>query len=240
MDIYHSINQNAPEQIRKDLFAMQDMEYHNFHCKLIPTVDSDLVIGVRTPELRNYAQKIAKTSLADDFVKILPHKYYEENNLHGFLIEGIKDYDTLIQELEFFLPYIDNWATCDMISPKIFKKHLPELFIKIKEWLMSKHTYTIRFGIGMLLKYYLDDAFSEEYLELVATVKSEEYYVKMMVAWYFATALAKQYDATLPYIESCKLESWTHNKAIQKAIESYRITSEQKIYLKSLKQNRKY
>lgn len=223
------------ENIRNDLFAMQDIAYRDFHSKLIPNIDAGLVIGVRTPELRKYAKQLAKTSEATEFLQILPHKYYEENNLHGFLIEGMKDYDATIQALDAFLPYVDNWATCDMIAPKVFKKHLPELLIKIKEWLVSEYVYAVRFGMGMLLKYYLDEAFAPEYLELVASVESEEYYIKMMIAWYFATALAKQYEATLPYIENHRLEQWTHNKAIQKAIESYRITPEQKEYLRSLK-----
>lgn len=223
------------EQIRKDLFAMQDIKYRDFHSKLIPTINPELVIGVRTPKLRKYAKKLSGTHAADNFVNNLPHKYYEENNLHGFLIEERKDYDSVISALDSFLPYVDNWATCDMISPKVFKKHVDELQSKIKEWISSEHTYTKRFGIGMLMKYYLDDKFSTEYLDLVASVVSDEYYINMMVAWYFATALAKQYDATLPYIEKHKLSLWTHNKAIQKSVESYRITSEQKIYLKSLK-----
>lgn len=228
-------NLTSEEQIRKDLFAMQDMKYHDFHSKLIPTVNPDLVIGVRTPQLRQYAKKLSKTQTANEFMKILPHKYYEENNLHGFLIEENKDFPSVISALDSFLPYVDNWATCDMISPKIFKKHLDELLIKIKEWIASEHTYIKRFGIGMLMKYYLDDTFATEYLDLVASVESDKYYINMMVAWYFATALAKQYEATLPYLEKQVLRTWTHNKAIQKSIESYRITSEQKRYLKSLK-----
>lgn len=229
------MNQKIEEQIRADLFAMQDPGYRDFHSKLIPNINPELVIGVRTPELRKYAKQLAKTSMAEEYLSILPHKYYEENNLHGFLIEGMKDYDSVIIALDAFLPYVDNWATCDMISPKVFKKYLPELLIKIKEWMASDHTYMIRFGIEMLMKFYLDDAFSSEYLEMVASVRSEEYYVNMMIAWYFATALAKQYDTTLPYIEVQRLDIWTHNKAIQKAIESYRITSEQKDFLRSLK-----
>lgn len=228
-------NKNTEEQIRRDLFAMQDVTYHDFHAKLIPTVNPDLVIGVRTPELRKYAKQLAKTPEATEFLQFLPHKYYEENNLHGFLIEGMKDFDTVIKELDHFLPYVDNWATCDMIAPKVFKKNLPALIPKIKEWMASDHTYTKRFGMGMLMKYYLDEAFSTEYLNIVASINSDEYYVNMMIAWFFATALAKQYEATLPYIESHKLSHWTHNKAIQKALESYRITPEQKVYLRNLK-----
>lgn len=226
---------NIEEQIRNDLFALQDMEYRDFHYKLIPTVNPDFIIGVRTPALRKYAKQLSKTPQAAEFLKILPHKYYEENNLHGFLIESMKDYEEVVASLDIFLPYVDNWATCDMIAPKVFQKHLPELLIKIKEWITSNHTYTIRFGIEMLMKYYLDEAFSTEYPDMVAAVESEEYYVKMMIAWYFATALAKQYEPTLPYLENQKLSQWTHNKAIQKAVESCRITPEQKAYLRTLK-----
>lgn len=227
------------EQIQRDLFAMRDEEYHSFHAKLIPTVNPDNFIGVRTPELRNYAKNLAKQPQALEFLSILPHQYYDENNLHGFLIEAMKDYDAVIPALDKFLPYVDNWATCDMLAPKVFKKHLPELLLKITEWMASEHTYTKRFGMNMLMKYYLDDAFCPEYLNMVASVKSDEYYVKMMIAWFFATALAKQYDATLPYIENHKLEPWTHNKAIQKSVESYRITSEQKEYLRTLKRKQR-
>lgn len=226
---------STEEQIRNDLFAMRDKEYHAFHAKLIPTVNPELFIGVRTPELRKYAKHLFKTLQAEEYLSLLPHKYYDENNLHGFLIEQIKDYNAVIDALDAFLPYIDNWATCDMIAPKVFKKHLSELILKIKEWMASEHTYTRRFGMGMLMKYYLDDAFTIEYLDMVAAVESEEYYVNMMAAWFFATALAKQYETTLPYIEMHKLPQWTHNKAIQKAIESYRITPEQKAYLKTKK-----
>lgn len=223
------------EQIRNDLFAMQDNDYREFHSKLIPNVEKDLVIGVRTPALRKYAKQLAKRPEAALFLQELPHKYYEENNLHGFLLEEMKDFGQLVVALDAFLPYVDNWATCDMIAPKVFKKHLPALLSIIKDRLSSEHVYVVRFYIGMLLKHYLDDAFSTEYLDWVLSVKREEYYIKMMVAWYFATALAKQYDAAIPYIEEKRLEIWTHNKAIQKALESYRITKEQKEYLKSFK-----
>lgn len=222
--------------VQEKLFELQDMKYREFHIKLIPTVDSKTVIGIRTPALRKLAKEIGKLPEAKEFMKILPHTYYEENNLHGFLIEGIKDYEQCIEAIEEFLPYIDNWGTCDLISPKILKKHLPELLVKIRQWMSSAHPYTIRFGIEMLMRYYLeDDTFSEKYLESVSLVRSEHYYVNMMIAWYFATALAKQYDATIPYIEHRKLEQWTHNKAIQKAVESYRVSDEQKTYLRSLR-----
>ncbi len=223
------------QKVHKQLMAMQDLKYRDFQCKLMPTVASDTVIGVRTPELRKFAKEFSKKPDVDEFLKILPHKYYEENNLHGFLIETIKDYDRVITELDAFLPYVDNWATCDLMRPKIFQKHLEELLGKIKEWINDDHTYTIRFGIEMLMSFYLDEQFCPEFLELVSYVQSEEYYVNMMVAWYFATALAKQYDDTLPYIEQHRLSKWTHNKAIQKAVESYRISDGQKTYLRTLK-----
>lgn len=222
--------------IQERLFGLQDLKYREFSGKLTPTVDIEAVIGVRTPELRKLAREIAKMPESREFLKILPHFYYEENNLHGFLIEQIKDYEECMEEVEVFLPYIDNWATCDLISPKVFKKHLPELLEKIKEWMVSEHTYTVRFGIEMLMRHYLEeDTFLEEYLEMVAAIRSEEYYVNMMIAWYFATALAKQYDATIPYMEQRRLDRWTHNKTIQKAVESYRVSDEQKVYLRSLR-----
>lgn len=226
---------NVSAMVQARLFELQDLKYKDFHCKLIPTVDSETVIGVRTPELRKFSREFAKTPESLEFMQILPHLYYEENNLHGFLIETIKDYDAAIAAVEAFLPYIDNWATCDLISPKVFKKHLPELYPKIKVWLQSDRTYTVRFGIGMLLGFYLNEGFQPEMLELVAGIRSEEYYVNMMIAWYFATALAKQYDAALPFIEEHRLEKWTHNKTIQKAIESYRIDDAVKAYLRTLK-----
>lgn len=223
------------EYIRQRLFELQDTGYRDFHSKLVPNIDPDCVIGVRTPTLRSLAKELSKMPEITEFLRSLPHRYYDENNLHGFIIAGMKDYETCIKELERFLPYIDNWATCDLISPKIFKKHLPELLEKIKVWMGSEHTYTIRFGIEMLMSFYLDEHFDPKYLEMAASVQSEEYYVKMMIAWYFATALAKQYEAALPYIELKRLEPWTHNKAIQKAIESYRIPDEHKGYLRTLK-----
>lgn len=222
-------------EIQARLFALQDLKYRDFNSKLIPTVDKATVIGVRTPALRALTRELSGTAEATAFLTQLPHQYYEENNLHGFLLERMKDYDKLIAGLDIFLPYIDNWATCDLISPKIFKKHLPELYEKIKCWLQSEHTYTVRFGIEMLMSFYLNDAFVPEALELVAAVRSEEYYVNMMIAWYFATVLAKQYSAAIPYLQSNRLDSWTHNKTIQKAIESYRISDETKTYLRGLK-----
>lgn len=223
------------EAIRARLFSMQDAAYRDFHTGLIPTVAPETVIGVRTPALRAYARELADTKEAEAFLEALPHRYYEENNLHGFLIEKIRGFDAALAETERFLPYIDNWATCDMFCPKVFGRHLPELYEKIKLWTGSSHVYTVRFGIGMLMRFYLDDAFDTAYPSLVADIRSDEYYVNMMVAWYFATALAKQYRAVLPYLEEGRLEKWTHNKAIQKAVESNRIDGEKKAYLRTLK-----
>lgn len=226
---------DAAEYVREQLFSMQDLKYKEFHCKLMPTVPPEIVIGVRTPQLRRFSKEYAKSRDAAEFLRTLPHKYYEENNLHGFLIEKIKDYDEAVAALDEFLPFIDNWATCDFISPKVFSKHLSELYGKIGEWISSGDTYTVRFAVGMLMKFYLDDGFFPETLELVSSIRSEEYYVNMMVAWYFATALAKQYDFALPYITSLRLATWTHNKAIQKAVESCRISNATKEYLRTLK-----
>ena len=223
------------EQVQKQLFELQDLQYRDFHAKLLPTIEKEKIIGVRTPALRKFAKFYGKTEDAKEFLKVLPHQYYEENNLHGLLIEQIKDYDRCLAELERFLPYIDNWATCDLMSVKIVKKHLDTFIKEVNRWVESDLSYTIRFGIGMLMRYYLEDKFRMEYPEKVAAVRSEEYYVNMMRAWYFATALAKQYDQILPFLEEGRLDVWTHNKSIQKAIESYRITPEQKTYLKTLK-----
>lgn len=223
------------KEIRKELFALQDEKYRAFQVKLFPTLDPDTIIGVRTPDLRGYAKKLLKEEGISSFLSDLPHKYFDENQLHAFIVSEMKDYGRCIEEVSCFLPYVDNWATCDQMSPKVFKKHLPELLECIREWIGSGKTYTIRFAVGMLLEHYLDDAFDLKYPEIVASIRSSEYYVNMMIAWYFATALAKQYEAILPFIEGRKLDAWTHNKAIQKAIESYRITPEQKEYLKTLK-----
>lgn len=221
--------------VQTRLFELQDLKYRDFHAKLMPTVNKEKIIGVRTPALRVFAKKYGKTDEAKEYLQILPHQYYEENNLHGLLIEQIKDYDICLEELERFLPYIDNWATCDMLAVKVVKNHLDTFIDEVYRWMESDHAYTIRFGISMLMRYYLEDAFQMEYPEKVAQIRSEEYYVNMMCAWYFATALAKQYDKILPFIEKQKLDVWTHNKTIQKAIESYRITPEQKEYLRGLK-----
>ena len=221
--------------VQARLFALQDTEYRDFQCRLIPNVAPNTVIGVRTPVLRKFAKDFAKEPEAAEFLRILPHRYFEENNLHGFLIERMKDYDRVIAALDAFLPFVDNWATCDQLRPGVFAKRPPQLREQIQIWMASGHTYTVRFGIEMLMCLYLDDAFLQEYLDWIAAIRSDEYYVNMMTAWFFATALAKQYDAALPYIEERRLAPWTHNKAIQKAVESYRITDEQKAYLRSLK-----
>ncbi len=214
---------------------MQDIGYRDFQSALMPTVPKEKIIGVRTPTLRKFARELSKTAEAAEFLAELPHEYYEENNIHAFMIENVKDYETCIKELDRFLPFVDNWATCDMMSPKILKKYPEKLLEQIKLWLSSGDIYTVRFGLGALMGNFLDENFKPEYLELAAKVRSEEYYIKMMVAWLFATALAKQYDSALPYIEGRRLEAWTHNKAIQKAVESYRVSPEHKEYLKTLK-----
>ena len=222
-------------ELQKALFEMQDLKYRAFNSSLIPTVDKEKVIGVRTPELRKFAKEFAKTGESKEFLKQLPHEYYEENNLHAFLLDGIKDFDEAVRAVDVFLSYVDNWGTCDTMSPKVFKKHLPELLEYINEWIVSDETYRVRFAIGMLMKHYLDDAFDEKYLDMVANVKLDEYYINMMIAWYFATALAKQYEPAVKVLQEKRLEAWTHNKTIQKAVESYRISAEQKEYLRSLK-----
>lgn len=229
---------NIIEEIKDYLLKNQDLQYKQFHSSLMPTINSEVVIGIKVPILRNYTKELLKKYDIQSFVpffKDLPHQYYEENNIHAFLIEKINNYDECLFQLEQFLPYIDNWATCDMLNPKVFSKNKDKLLKKINEWIKSSHTYTIRFGIGMLMRYFLDKDFNSSYLELVYSIKSEEYYVNMMKAWFFATALTKQYDATLPIIQNKKLDTWTHNKAIQKAIESFRVPVEHKQYLKTLK-----
>lgn len=227
----------SEKTITDGLFALKDENYRRFHAKLIPDIPIDNIIGVRTPVLRKYAKEVAKLPEANIFLESLQHSYYEENNLHGALLSLLypKDIIAFMEQLERFLPYVDNWATCDMLSPKIFKKHLPYVYERVQKWLQSDAVYTIRFGIVTLLGFYLDNAFEPEMLQLVANVRSEEYYVNMAVAWYFSMALVKQYDATLPYIQNRVLEPWTHNKSIQKAIESRRIPQETKAYLRGLK-----
>lgn len=222
-------------EVRAALFALRDEKYAAFSAKLIPNIGAEKVIGVRAPALRKYAAAFAGTPEADVFLTCLPHFYQEENSLHAALIAGMKDYGRVIEELNHFLPYVDNWAVCDTMTPKIFRKHLPELLPEIRRWIGSQETYTVRFAIGMLMAFYLDGDFDPAYPAMVAKVKSDEYYVKMMQAWYFATALAKQYETVLPYLEQHRLDDWTHRKTIQKAVESFRITPEQKTYLKTLR-----
>ena len=222
-------------RIRARLFAMQDAKYRDFTAKLTPTVPPERIIGVRTPELRKYAVELSKTEDAAAFMATLSHLYQEENNLHAFLIERIADYDACVAALDAFLPYVDNWATCDSMSPKCLKKQLPRLTGEIRRWMASDRVYTVRFGMGMLMRHFLDDAFDPACLDWVTALRSEEYYINMMIAWFFATALAKQWDATLPFIVNCRLEPWVHNKAIQKAIESYRIPEDRKIWLRAQK-----
>ncbi len=212
-----------------------DRQYAEFQSRLIPNVPAETIIGVRTPVLRKLAKDFMRDERRAAFLDELPHAYFDENQLHGFLISEIKDFGECVEELERFLPYIDNWATCDQTSPKCFRKHKAELLPHIKKWLKSGHTYTVRFAVGMLMQHYLDEDFKPEYAKLVAGVKSEEYYINMEIAWYMATALAKQWDAVIPYLEQSKLDTRTHNRAIQKARESFRITVEQKEYLKTLK-----
>lgn len=221
--------------LQKQLFSLADGDYKNFHAKLIPSVTPDTIIGIRTPVLRKFANEFYKTGEWESFLNTLPHKYYEENNLHAFLLEKITDYDELIKRTFEFLPYIDNWATCDMMKPKIFKKHTAELLGDIDKMLASDSVYAVRYGINCLMTYYLDNEFKAEYFDKVINTKSDEYYINMMRAWYFATALAKQYDSAVKVIENRLLDEWTHNKTIQKSIESYRVSAEHKAYLKTLK-----
>ena len=218
------------QKLTDELFRLQDKEYGNFQRHLIPNLAPETIIGVRTPDLRRLAKEMTE---GEAFKKELPHHYFEENQVHCFLLEREKEFETTIYEVEAFLPYVDNWATCDQLSPRVFQKHRQELLPYIHNWLASDHPYTIRFGIKMLMVHFLEADFDPVYPELVAAVQHEDYYVKMMVAWYFATALAKQYDAVYPYIVQKRLEKWTHNKAIQKAVESFRVTPEQKEMLKS-------
>ncbi len=222
-------------ELQNQLFSLTDPAYKAFHAKLIPTVPPDSIIGIRTPQLRKFAKTYAQTPEAAQFLRELPHIYYEENNLHAFLLETIRDFDALMAKTEQFLPYIDNWATCDMFSPKLFRKYPDAVYQKIRQWLNSDRVYTVRFGIVRLMNNYLDAHFSTEMPALVADISTDEYYINMAAAWYFATALAKQYDCTLPYFTAHKLGIWVHNKAIQKAVESRRITPEQKAFLRTLR-----
>lgn len=223
------------KELEQELFEMQDLKYREFHSRLMPGIDKETIIGIRMPLLRKFTREFAKTPETECFLRDLPHRYYEENNMHMMIVSWIKDYGTCLAELERFLPYVNNWATCDLPAPKCFAKHKEELLPEIQKWITSGRTYTIRYGIGMLMSFYLDEDFNPEYLKLAANIRSDEYYVNMMIAWYLATALAKQWEATIPYLEERRLPEWIHRKTIQKAIESYRITPEQKVYLRSLR-----
>lgn len=221
--------------LQKQLFELQDLEYREFHSRLMPEIQKEYIIGIRVPVLRRFAKQLEGTEQAETFIRELPHTYYEENNLHMLLITSIRDYNKCLYEIQRFLPYIDNWATCDFPAPDCFAGHKQELLPEIRTWIASGETYTIRYGIGMLMRLYLDEDFLPEYLEAVTGVSSEEYYVNMMVAWYLATALAKQWKTAIPYLEERRLSDWVHRKTIQKAVESRRITEEQKEYLRSLR-----
>jgi len=221
--------------IQARLFELKDDGYRKFHSALIPDIDPNLIIGVRTPALKKLARELRGTDEARAFLNALPHRYYEENNLHAFLIAGERDFDKVLCEVERFLPFVDNGATCDGLSPKAFAKEPQKLEEAVCRWLKSQHTYTIRYGIVSLMRRYLGENFKKEHFTLVESAINDEYYVKMAAAWYFATALSFKYDETQEVLTENRLDRWTHNKTIQKAVESYRITSEQKQYLKTLR-----
>ena len=225
-------------EIQQRLFALRDEKNAAFMAKLVPNIEKETILGVRTPDMRKLAKELYQTADVDSFLAELPHTWFEENGLHSFLIEQIRDFDRCLAETERFLPFVDNWATCDSMRPKCFQKHKTELLEHIRAWLTSDQTYTIRFGVEMLMTHFLDGDFDPVYLEWVADLRSEEYYVNMMIAWYFATALAKQYEAAVPFLEQNRLERWTHNKTIQKAVESYRISEERKASLKTLRRKK--
>lgn len=228
---------NGLVDIQNDLFALKDCKYKQFHSKLIPTVPNDNIIGVRTPILRKYAKELSKKDISKQFINSLPHRFYDENNLHAFLIETINEYDETIYQINRFLPYIDNWATCDMMNPVCFKKNIDKLYKEAYKWINSEYTYAVRYGICVFMKYYLGKNAKEEYIETISCIDCDEYYIKMAIAWYFATALNKNYDLTLNCFQNCKLDVWIHNKAIQKACESYSISQENKSFLKKLKRH---
>ena len=223
------------EEIQRRLFELQDEKYRLFQAKLMPGVALERIIGVRTPELRKLAKELAKRADIEEFLQDLPHQYYDENNLHGFIISECKDYEKTVKYVDDILPYVDNWATCDLLSPKVFKKNRKQLEGEALRWLSSDKTYTVRFGISMIMSHYLEEDYDSIWLERVALIRSEEYYINMIIAWFFATALAKQWEDTVKYLEQQRLDTWVHKKTIQKAVESYRITEEQKTYLRSLK-----
>lgn len=221
--------------IKERLFELKDDKYMEFHARLIPEIPKEKIIGVRVPVLRKLAKEMIKDGTYEEFISNCPHEYYDENMLHGLILSEMKEFEVVLEEVERFLPYVDNWAVCDSLRPKVFGKHKEELLECIREWIADEKVYTVRFGIEMLMVHYMDMEFKEEYLRMVAAVRSEEYYVKMMIAWYFATALAKKWDETIPYIENGILDEWTHNKAIQKATESYRVAEQGKKYLRDFR-----
>ena len=220
-------------EITDRLFLMQDKTYAEFQGGLMPGVSKDTFIGVRTPELKGFAKELAADD-ATQFLNTLPHKYFDENQLHAFILCLEKSFERCISEVERFLPYVDNWATCDQLIPACFKKNSDKLLPYAKKWIASGHRFTVRYGIGVFMRYFLDELFEEDYMRLISEIKSDEYYVNMMIAWYFATALAKQYDTAVKYIENHSLDDFTHKKAVRKAIESFRVTDEHKAYLKTL------
>ena len=217
------------------LIAVKDEDYRAFQVKLVPNIPAETILGVRTPDLRQIAKEVFASADREAFLKALPHNYYEENLVHFFVLAMIKDFDSCVQGVEAFLPYVDCWPVSDQATPKAFRKNHEKLLPYIRKWIASDHVYTARFGLRMLMNEFLDDDFKVEYLELAANKKGEDYYLKMMVAWFFATALAKRYEETVPYFEERRLDEWVHRKAIQKAVESYRVTDAHKAYLKSLK-----
>ena len=222
--------------ITKMLFLEQDLEYRDFNSRIIPNIDKNRIIGVRMPVLRKIAKEIKDNDYIDGFLNELPHRYQEENILHGIILTlKYKDIDILLDKLDMFLPYVDNWAITDIISPKIFKKYPDKVYDRIKIWVNSKYEYVVRFGVVSLLQFYLDDNFKLDVLELVSNIKSDYFYVNMAIAWFYSIALIKQYEDTIKYFEDKKLDKWIHNKSIQKAIESYRISDSRKEYLRSLK-----
>ena len=223
------------EEIRAALLAQQDLPYRAFQIKLLPTVPPETVIGVRTPALRRLARQLVTRPDLEDFLSSLPHAWFDENQLHAFLISELRDFDACMAEVCRFLPCVDNWATCDQLTPRCFRAHTSELLAQIRVWLQEPAPYSVRFAIRMLMNFYLGETFDPEYPALVASVRSDEYYVNMMIAWYFATALAAQYEAALPYLTGQKLSPWVHNKTIQKAVESDRIPADTKAYLRTLR-----
>ena len=222
-------------QLREQLYSLKDEQYKSFQSKLIPSINPDTIIGVRTPQLKKIAAVMVKEGKYQEFLQELPHAYFEENQIHGFLIAGIKDMEECVKELNRFLPYVNNWATCDQLTPKIFKTHKEELLKEIPLWFEAKEEYTVRFGIKMMMDHFLEKDFSLKYPQIISKIQRQEYYIRMMVAWYFATALAKQYEQILPFFTEGRLEPWIHKKALQKAVESQRISPEQKEYLKTLR-----